>query len=197
MSSTESISSLPLSRPRAILPRRSWASCGEWKLIIKRSQATQANCWYVRHMPVLSASVPVVLLPGPKATLIRKGVVQVSTRQLPFASSSSRLHSELPQCSRLQTPATLFPGWNRHTYFPLRSNKPTVAYYIAYYMAYLAYSSILFYFISFYFILFYFILFYFILFYFIGIELFSTLAINANWYLFRCLAWLLCVNQID
>lgn len=64
-------------------------------------------------MPALSSTrVPSVLRPGPNATLTRKGVVQVSTRQLPSASSSFWLHNELPQCSRLQIPAMLLPGWN-------------------------------------------------------------------------------------
>lgn len=85
------------------------------------SQATQANCWYVRHMPALSSSVPSELSPGPNATLMRKGVVQASTRQLPSASSSFWLHSELPQCSKLQIPAMLLPGCNRQSFH--RSDK--------------------------------------------------------------------------
>lgn len=64
-------------------------------------------------MPILSSSVVPVSCPGPKATLIRKGVAQVSTRQFPSSSSSFRSHSELPQCSRLQIPASLLPGCNR------------------------------------------------------------------------------------
>ena len=79
----------------------------------KAVQATQGSCSYTRHMPILSSSVVPVSCPGPKATLIRKGVAQVSTRQLPSSSSSFRSHRELPQCSRLQIPASLLPGCNR------------------------------------------------------------------------------------